>query len=278
MPSDNEIVIDRQQFEYLAQLVFEQSRIVLGHEKREMLSGRVAKRIKALGLEGAHDYCALLQSRERHREIPEFINTVTTNVTSFFREPHHFRHLATQALPCSIEAAKARGGERLRLWSAGCSSGQEPYSIAMSLQHNAARWWNWDVKILATDIDGAVLKKARSGAYPNEQRAAIPQTLARRFTEQAGEESFAVTSVIRRMVTFKSLNLFDDWPMNGPFDIVFCRNVAIYFDSETQRDLFGRLAEILVDGGWLYVGHSESLLSLSDRFVPAGTTLYRKVH
>ena len=274
-PSRQPALGDRE-FRFLSRLVYEHTRIVLRPEKRDMLAGRLSRRLKALKLADCAEYCAFLASPAGNGELSEFINAVTTNVTGFFREPHHFEHLAKVALPEVTHALAQKGSSRLRLWSAGCSTGQEPYSMAMTLAASLPNRPRWDARILATDIDDAVLAKAKAGIYGLEQGTTIPPDYARRFTRPNQAETFRMTQEIHDLITFKQLNLCNDWPMSGPFDIIFCRNVVIYFDKETQADFFDRAADILADHGWLYIGHSENLYNVTDRFIPAGATTYRK--
>jgi chemotaxis protein methyltransferase CheR len=273
---DNGLSISTRDFRFLASLVYERSRIVLKPEKRNMLAGRLTRRIRALGLSGFADYCALVASPKGSDEIGEMINAVTTNLTSFFREPHHFEHLAQVSLPAVTEALKAQGTNRLRLWSAGCSSGQEPYSMAMTIAAKLPSLSRWNARILATDLDTAIVARAEAGHYSEEQATGIPKHCARQFTRRNADGSVDMGQALRDLITFKPLNLMDEWPMKGPFDIIFCRNVAIYFDSPTQAELFDRLADIMAPHGWLYIGHSESLFAVTDRFELVGKTTYRK--
>ena len=262
-------------FEQLRQIAFEHTGIVLGENKRQMMYGRLARRIRQLGLAGFDDYCARLEA-DLDSELGELVNAITTNLTSFFRENHHFEHLANTALP-EILAHNA-GTRRLRIWSAGCSTGEEPYSIAMTLAESS-RLNGWDARILATDIDTSVVARADSGVYPLERvKDMDPQRLRRWFEKGVGENAgkLRVNRSLRDLIAFRSLNLLGDWPMRGPFDIIFCRNVVIYFDKETQRRLFDRFADMLAPHGYLYIGHSETLFKISDRFKPVGGTIYRK--
>jgi chemotaxis protein methyltransferase CheR len=210
-------------------------------------------------------------------EKEAFINAITTNTTSFFRESHHFEYLADKLLP---GLTKQQARPRLRIWSAGCSAGQEPYCIAMTLQEEMSAAASCpDVKILATDLDSNVLKTARRGIYPLEQVQNLPKERLRRwFSRGKGAQANKVrlASALREMISFNQLNLMHTWPMRGPFDIIFCRNVVIYFDKPTQKRLFDRYADMLTPGGHLFVGHSETLNQVSDRFDLIGNTIYRK--
>lgn len=262
-------------FEQLRRIAFEHTGIVLGENKRQMMYGRLTRRIRQLGLAGFDDYCARLE-QDLDSELGELVNAITTNLTSFFRENHHFEHLANTALP-EILAHNA-GAHRLRIWSAGCSTGEEPYSIAMTLAEST-RLNGWDARILATDIDTSVVARADSGVYALDRvKDMDPQRLRRWFEKGVGENAgkLRVNRSLRDLIAFRSLNLLGDWPMRGPFDIIFCRNVVIYFDKETQRRLFERYADMLAPHGYLYIGHSETLFKISDRFKPVGGTIYRK--
>jgi chemotaxis protein methyltransferase CheR len=262
-------------FEQLRKIAFEHTGIVLGENKRQMMYGRLARRIRQLGLTSFDDYCTRLEE-DLDSELGELVNAITTNLTSFFRENHHFEHLAGTALP-EIMSRNA-GKRRLRIWSAGCSTGEEPYSIAMTLAEST-RLNGWDARILATDIDTNVVARADSGVYPMERvKDMDPKRLRRWFEKGVGENAgkLRANRTLRELIAFRSLNLLGEWPMRGPFDIIFCRNVVIYFDKETQRRLFERYAEILAPDGYLYIGHSETLFKISDRFHPVGGTIYRK--
>jgi chemotaxis protein methyltransferase CheR len=202
------------------------------------------------------------------------IAALTTNVTRFFREPHHFEHLKTVILPPLLEQAK-RGG-RLRIWSAACSSGQEPYSIGMtilSLMPDAGRY---DVKILASDIDPNVLREGQEAAYPASAMDSVPPALRARWFVNDGPGTVRATDELRALVTFRKLNLIGNWPMNGRFHAIFCRNVVIYFDNETQARVWARFAPLLEPEGALYIGHSERISGSAERLLRNdGVTTYR---
>lgn len=263
-------------FAFLSRLAYEHTGIKLGENKRQMVYGRLARRIRQLGLGSFSDYCARVE-QDPEAELGELVNAITTNLTAFFRENHHFEHLAQTALP-EIMACNA-GRRRLRIWSAGCSTGEEPYSIAMTLAESA-ELSGWDARILATDIDTNVVAKAQSGVYAEERIKGIdPQRLRRWFQRGSGANAgkARASQRLREMISFRQLNLLGDWPMQGPFDIIFCRNVVIYFDKATQCRLFARYADILAPHGYLYIGHSETLFKISDRFRSLGGTVYQKV-
>jgi chemotaxis protein methyltransferase CheR len=205
------------------------------------------------------------------------INALTTNLTSFFREAHHFEHLRAVALP-EIARAAVEHNRRLRLWSSACSSGEEPYSMAISLLASGVDLGGWDVRILASDLDTNMLARAQEGQYKGEALRSVPAEQRARYFERVREadDRFGVKPAVRRLITFKQLNLLEAWPMRGPFDVIFCRNVLIYFDAPTKARLVQRFVEILRPSGWLYLGHSESLLGGPAELEAVGRTTYRR--
>lgn len=274
--ADREFHFTTADFNFIAATVGRRVGISLGPHKRNLVYGRLARRLRALGLNSFQEYCEMLKGPEAEEELAMLVNAITTNMTAFFREPHHFEHLHG-VLTARQRARQTAAKERLRIWSAGCSSGEEAYSIAMTLLSAFQdRLASWDARILATDIDTGVLATAEAGIYPEDRLASIPPAQRQRHSEPHAGGTASMSHAVRSLIAFKPLNLLEDWPMRGPFDAIFCRNVVIYFDKATQRRLFDRLADILVPGGWLYVGHSETLFRVSDRFVPAGRTIYRK--
>jgi chemotaxis protein methyltransferase CheR len=259
-------------FRAIAALAHQVAGIVLNANKRELVSSRLGRRVRNLGLSSFAEYRALVEGPDGADERGEMINALTTNLTSFFREKHHFDYLADTVLPWLL---KSRPG-RLRIWSAACSSGEEPYSIAMVLKRALGSGQGWDAKILATDIDSNMVAQAQAGSYERERAASIPARYAGGRTQQSGGQTI-MPDELKRLITFKQLNLLGPWPMRGPFDVIFCRNVVIYFDKETQRELFDRMADILTPDGTLFIGHSETLFRVSDRFEPLGRTIYRRL-
>lgn len=261
-------------FRFIADFIYRHTRIVLKEEKKPMVYSRLAKRVRYCKLSDFSSYIAFIQSTSGLAEREEMINAITTNLTSFFREHHHFEHLQKTALPQLVKArSKASGSSNIRIWSAGCSSGQESYSIAMTaldaLRNNEAA----KIAITATDIDTNMVAAARNGIYHAAGAKEIPQKYHRHF-ETMGESEIRIKDHVKEHITFTKLNLHDKWPMQDPFDVIFCRNVVIYFDKETQAALFSRFAEMLAPDGWLYIGHSESLALISNRFTLVGRTIY----
>lgn len=264
-------------FRTIASIVYDESGIVLKDHKKNMVYSRLARRLRELRLTSFGEYCALLQGGDGVAEMGVFINAITTNLTKFFRESHHFDHLAQQALPEALADAAHTGRRRLRIWSAGCSSGEEPYSIAMTLAEHFPQLSNWDARILATDLDTNMVARASAGQYTASSLDEMPVSLRNRYFATTSEDGRNVASdALRRLIAFKQLNLLRTWPMKGPFDVIFCRNVMIYFDSETKSGLVRRFAEMLKPNGFLYIGHSETLLDKQTDFSLCGRTIYRK--
>jgi chemotaxis protein methyltransferase CheR len=262
------------QFDDIRRLVREHTGISLADSKRELVYSRLVRRLRRLSLGGFGDYLQLLE-RGESTELEEFTNAITTNLTSFFRENHHFEFLSGTVLP-ALEKRNA-ASRRLRIWSAGCSTGEEPYSIAIALQESMSRFRGWDVRILATDLDSQVVAHAAAGEYKLERFEKMPAARRERWFRQTGPEQFVADESLKSLITFRQLNLMHAWPFRGPFDVIFCRNVVIYFDKETQRVLFDRIAELQRDGDHLFIGHSESLFKVCERYQLIGKTIYRKL-
>jgi chemotaxis protein methyltransferase CheR len=262
-------------FKWLCNAIKQESGISLSEAKRELVYGRVSRRIRALGLSGFAQYRELLATGDP-QELVEFINALTTNLTSFFRESHHFEYLKSQFL--LPRAADARASRRIRIWSSACSTGEEPYSIAIAVCEALPEWRKWDIRILATDLDSDVLARASAGVYSAERLSGMaPRRIATYFQErrQGKEVSYKVAPEVAGMISFKQLNLMRPMPMSGPLDVIFCRNVVIYFDKDTQRDLFGRMSKLQRPGDLLMLGHSENLFKVCDDYTLIGKTIYR---
>lgn len=275
-PVAPEFELTDSEFERLRELVHVRTGIALSETKRALLYGRLARRLRKLELTSFAEYCALVESGES-AELEELTNAITTNLTSFFREGYHFEQLAAEVLP-QIAANRA-GSRRLRVWSAGCSTGEEPYSLSVVLNEALPRMRDWDIKLLATDIDSKVVATAAEGIYAAERFKGVSQERVQRWFEPVpGRPGFSGASTpLKSLITFKQLNLLDPWQMKGPFDIIFCRNVVIYFDKTTQRELFDRMADLQEPGGWLFIGHSENLQNVTTRYQLVGRTVYRQV-
>ena len=272
-----EFLLTGEDFQQIAAMLHADAGIYLPKSKATLVYSRLAKRVRALGLESFRDYCALVSSSDGVSERQRMLAAMTTNVTHFFREPHHFEHLKTQVLPPLLEAAK-KGG-RVRIWSAGCSSGQEPYSIALTILSLMPQAASLDVKVLATDIDPYMVEHGRQATYGDLALSDVPTEFRNRHFASAqgdGEKVWTATDVLRKLVTFRELNLNATWPMKGPFQAIFCRNVVIYFDEPTQQSIWSRFVPLLTSGGWLYLGHSERVSGpATSAFSSEGVTTYR---
>ncbi|HYD88808.1 MAG TPA: protein-glutamate O-methyltransferase [Vitreimonas sp.] len=260
-------------FRRIASLMREQTGIYLPEAKATLVYSRLAKRLRQLGLATFDAYCALIASPDGAAERNSMVAALTTNVTRFFREPHHFDHLREKVLPPLLE--KARNGGRVRLWSSACSTGEEPYSIALtilSLMPEAARH---DVRILATDIDPNVVATGKAGVYSAQAVEPISSSLRDRWMtrESRADGGWRAGDEMRALVRFNTLNLIGEWPMRGRFDAIFCRNVVIYFEQDTQDLIWGRFRDLLTPQGRLYVGHSERVEAPG--YASDGLTIYR---
>ncbi|QQR36821.1 protein-glutamate O-methyltransferase CheR [Devosia oryziradicis] len=267
-----EISLSDREFSRIKSRVYQVAGISLSDAKRTLVISRLSKIVRALGLAGFDAYVDYLERSGSAQDGQDFVNALTTNLTRFYREDHHFEHLRSYV--GGLIADKPRGS-RLRLWSAGCSTGQEPYTLGMDLLAAYPELKRWDFKILATDIDTAVIAKAARGVYPENELNGLSAERARLF-EKTGDGQIRIPSAVRELVSFKPLNLIGpNWPMKGPFDAIFCRNVAIYFDKPTQGEVFGRLGKLLAPEGFLYIGHSENLGSGGEGFRLVGKTIYQ---
>jgi len=265
-----------QDFSRLRELVYQHTGIRMADNRRDLIYGRLSRRLRALGLQSFGAYCRLIEDGHGD-ELEAFTNAVTTNLTAFFREAHHFDYLADTLIPELLE--RNRKSRRIRLWSAGCSTGEEPYTLAMILRENIPDIHNWDIRILATDLDSNVLSTAAAGIYEQQNiQRALGNRLKRWFRKGSGanQGKAKVLPELQELIVYKKLNLMESWPMKGPFDVIFCRNVLIYFDKPTQKKLFDRFAGILVEKGHLFIGHSESPLDLTDRYALIGQSIYQK--
>jgi len=273
---DGEFHLSTADFNTIAKIIHAEAGISLAENKGHLVYSRLAKRLRALGLASFKEYCDLITHEDGAAERQAMIAALTTNVTRFFREPHHFEHLKTIILPPLLQ--KAKQGGRVRLWSAACSSGQEPYSIGMtvlSLMPDAGRY---DVKILASDIDPNMLREGQEAVYPDAAMQSVPPALRAKWFVNNGAGSARAGEELRALVTFRKLNLIGNWPMQGLFHAVFCRNVVIYFSAETQAKVWGRIAPLLEPGGVLYIGHSERISGVAEQMLRSdGVTTYRSI-
>ncbi len=266
-----EISLSDREFTRIKNRVYQVAGISLSDAKRTLVISRLSKIVRALDLPGFDAYVDYLEHGGSASDGQDFVNALTTNLTRFYREDHHFEHLRGHV--GKLIADKPRGS-RLRIWSAGCSTGQEPYTIGLDLLVAFPELRRWDFKILATDIDTAVLAKASRGIYPASELNGLSLERARHF-EKLGDGTISLPQDVRDLVSFKPLNLIAPWPMKGPFDAIFCRNVAIYFDKPTQGEVFGRFSKMLAPQAFLYIGHSENLGAGGGDFRLVGKTVYQ---
>ena len=277
--ADGEFPFTRSDFRKLAEILRAETGIALDRGKMSLVYSRLAKRLRRLGLKSFESYYAHILTHAGADERRRMIEALTTNVTRFFREAHHFEHLTAEVLPELIE--RARQGERVRLWSAGCSSGEEPYSMALSLLALLPDAPRYDLKILATDVDTQVLAQGRLGRYLDTAVARIDPALREQWMVRedtgAGPPTWRAGEEMRALVSFRAANLLGDWPMKGPFQVIFCRNVVIYFDEALRDDVLSRMTGLLSPGGHLYVGHSERLKVADGDLRLVGLSTYRRV-
>jgi chemotaxis protein methyltransferase CheR len=273
-----QVVINDREFQRFRALVAQQTGIALSETKRQLVCSRLGKRLRHYGYETFSEYYEhLMEADPDGEELVRMINAITTNKTEFFREAHHFGYLRSQILPRL--AAQAETRRRLRVWSAGCSSGEEPYSIALTVLDALPGAKSWDVRILASDIDTDMLAQAEEGIYPEDRLQPVPRELLDRyFARGRGQHEglMRVRREAREMLTFRRINLRDEtWPIRTSFDCIFCRNVIIYFDRALQQRLVARLVRCLNPGGYLFLGHSESLLGMQAGLRYLGQTVYQ---
>jgi chemotaxis protein methyltransferase CheR len=261
-----------QQVQRISELVYRAAGINLTQNKEALVRARLMKRLRCLGIRRVTDYLDLIENDPGGEEIGCLIDVMTTNKTSFFREMEHFSFLRDSVLP-QLTAS------RLRFWSAACSSGEEPYTLAIVLREHLAGIDARDVRILATDISRCVLEKARQAVYPQAvvQEAPLPQYRKYFVSANHGRSGLVrIAAEAQKLVRLGYLNLMEPWPMKGGFHVIFCRNVMIYFDRPTQQTLIQRFWDILEDGGYLFVGHSEGLSAIKHRFRYVRPAVYRK--
>ena len=262
--------LNHNQFQEISRIVYHQCGINLKSGKEALVRARLMKRLRALEMPSIKAYMDLIGSDQGEHEIRTLIDVMTTNKTSFFRESAHFDYLADVILP-------ENDHPRLRFWSAACSSGEEPYTLAMVLRESIPSIDRKDVLVLSTDISNRMLAAARAGVYPRERLAGIPRALVQKYFERAASGAdFRVGPALRKLVRLAPLNLMQPWPMKGPFNVIFCRNVMIYFDRPTQQGLINRFHDILAPGGYLFVGHSEGLSGIRHEFQYMKPAIYRK--
>ncbi|WP_415893939.1 CheR family methyltransferase [Neptuniibacter sp. PT8_73] len=269
-----EFTFTRQHFVKVRDELYDYAGIVLADHKQDMAYNRLVRRLRELKLSNFDDYFSFLD--DNPVEFSQFINALTTNLTAFFREKHHFEFITNTIIP----EIKASNSCRVRGWSAGCSLGEESYSLAMTLLEAGIDPSRWDIRILATDIDSKVLSSAKSGIYTEDRIKNLPNSqLKRWFLKGKGSQKgfVKVKPELQDLLRFNYLNLMQDWPIEGPLDFIFCRNVMIYFDQNTQARLLDRMHSLLKPNGYLFVGHSEALARHASNFELVGKTIYRKI-
>ena len=275
-PIKREFELRDREFQYIRDLVMTQTGIVVSENKQELIYSRLSKRVRALNLGGFGDYIDLLEEGRNKEEMVAFVNAITTNLTAFFREGHHFDYLRDHALPKIME--RNRQSRKIRIWSAGCSTGEEAYSIAMVLAEKLG-FDTWDWRVLATDIDTDVLSSANSRIYSADRVTGIDASRLQRWFKKGSGRNQGLVQVAKELndrISFKQLNLIKPWPIKNEFDIIFCRNVVIYFDIATQKRIFEGYAKYLAGHGNLFIGHSESLHKVTNLFESLGHTVYKK--
>ena len=270
---EGEFLFTEDDFKKIANILHSHAGIALAEGKAALVYSRLAKRLRSLGMRSFREYCSLIEGQQGVDERQAMMAALTTNVTRYFREPHHFDHLREVVMPKLAETAR-RGG-RVRLWSAACSNGQEPYSMAITVLSALPEAANLDVKILATDIDPNMIAEGKAGVYREDAVAPVPLDLRRKWFKKAGS-GWEVADELRELVAFRELNLIGDWPMKGKFDVIFCRNVVIYFDETTQERVWKRFTPLMTPGATLYIGHSERVSGpAAAQLQTAGLTTYR---
>ncbi len=266
-------------FQELVSIVYRESGIVLD-DKRELMEARMASLARKRGYSGPEEILERIKNDESGGKLIEFLDQVSTNLTYFFREPNHFEFLTRTLLPELAARKKAARSNRIRFWSAACSSGEEPYSLAITAREFFGNDTHWDFKILATDISTRMLRKGMAGAYSRHEVMRAPATLVQQYFHREGDHlnpTFTVREDVRRMVVFRRLNLLQDaYPFKGFFDLIVCRNVMIYFDHPTKQALLTRFHRYMEPGGHLYTGHAESLTSYERLFRRIQVAVYRK--
>lgn len=277
--ASGEYPLTRRDLQEIAAMIYADAGIYLNDTKASLVYSRLSKHIRNLGLKGFRDYCTLVSSPAGAQVRREMLSHLTTNFTRFFRENHHFEHLKAEVLPGLLN--RARSGGRVRIWSAACSDGQEPYSIALTVLSMMPNIADYDFRILATDIDPKILAQARAGIYDETALETVSPAMRKQWFQDAdvaGRRKFRIDDKVKKLITFNELNLMAQWPFRGPFDVIFCRNVVIYFDEPTQMKIWSRFSGLLPEGGHLYIGHSERVSGDAKHlFDNIGITTYRYI-
>ncbi len=261
-----------QDFDEISRLILDMTGISIDESKRPMIFSRFSRRLRELGLNNFSEYIHTLKSGNR-LEVEAFINTVTTNLTYFFREPHHFDYLRDIAIPELVK--RNQHSHQLRIWSSACSSGQEAYSIAMTLASHPDLQ-SWTNRVLATDIDTAMVSQCESGIYSTDSLRGLEPELQRSWLSKTEDNRWLINEELRKMVLSKPLNLFSDWPFRNDVDVIFCRNAFIYFDEPHQNQIIEKFAEFQTSGAFLFLGHSESIKGSNSNYKRVSNTVYQR--
>ena len=274
-----DLVLTDKDFRKISDMVYQHCGINLHAGKKELVRARLAKRLRVGHFKTFPEYMKHVLDDKTGREFSTLIDSLSTNLTSFFREQQHFEFLSKQFLPPLLGRKQKKSNFKIRAWSAGCSSGEEPYSIAITLLEAVSGMGQWNIKVLATDISTSVLETARKGLYCKKRVEPVPSLQKHKYLTSRNENRekvFEANRNLKDVVIFKYLNLMGDWPIKGPLDFIFCRNVMIYFDKSTQEHLVNRFWGLLGSGGLLFTGHSESLTGIEHKFDYVQPTIYKK--
>jgi len=275
----DKLELSKKDFKIISDLVYKHCGINLHTGKKELVRARLAKRLRALNMEKFAEYIKYAVNDSTGKEFTTLIDSLSTNLTSFFREIQHFDYLRQVFYPAMLARKRKNSNFRIRVWSAGCSSGEEPYTIAITLLDMLAGQGRWDTKILAKDLSTKVLAMAKEGIYDEQRVAPVSAQQKQKYLiarNKGSNEVYEVSNSLRDIIVFAQLNLMGSWPVQGPIDFIFCRNVMIYFDKPTQERLVNRYWELLEPGGLLFTGHSESLTGINHRFNYVQPTIYSK--
>jgi len=269
--------ISDKEFRLISKLVYELFGIVLTDKKKTLVIGRLQSELKKKGFKSFREYYDHILNDKSGKSLLTLIDKISTNHTFFFREADHFDFFEKEALPVMLSILKSRRENELRIWCAGCSSGEEPYTLKMLINEYFSKTNGWNIKLLSTDISNTALEKAVKGVYKKENIQNIPKPLLNKYFTKNDDETWTVKNTLKENMFFKRLNLMQqDYPFNRKFHIIFCRNVMIYFDSETRNELVGRFARYMIPEGFLFIGHSETIGRNNDNFQYIKPALYRK--
>lgn len=273
--------INDKEFGLFQRLIYNKSGINLASSKKELLKSRLMKRLREKSLSSFKEYYQYITEEDTTgEELVSMLDCISTNLTEFFRESAHFDFLSENVLPVLLENKRKNREKKIRIWCAGCSTGEEPYSISMILSDCIEQLLEWDIKILATDLSTRVLKKASQGTYAKDRLRGIPNQMLNTYFERGVhnlKDCYQIKDFLKNLIVFRRLNLTDEiFPFKGQFDFIFCRNVMIYFDKQTQTELVAKFYKHLAPDGYLFIGHSESLAGTETRFRYVRPTIYQK--